>query len=130
MLDRASVGSLGPGPIQQLIHSAAIPDWTWDHLCSTFLLDQSSMTRVLFVMPGGTKSLEIFVKGKLSVAGHLSLSATPCFCPCQGKRQKVTASILTGGVWNGFLRGPYPLLVVLRESPEFTCWISRDKSLP
>ena len=30
LLDRASVGSLGHGPIQLLIHSAAILDWIWD----------------------------------------------------------------------------------------------------
>ena len=29
MLDRVSVGSLGHGPIQLSIHSAAVLDWTW-----------------------------------------------------------------------------------------------------
>ena len=38
------------------------------NLNSTFLLDQSDITRVLFGMLGCTKSLEITVGGKLSVA--------------------------------------------------------------
>ena len=116
MLDRASEGSHGHGPIQLLIHSAASLDWTWDTGHHAWIRPGLPELHILagpiqhyqsaMFDAWGYKVPRDLCEGKVSaVAPLLDIQASQQLLVSSHVRERDKGSlrgILIGGVWNGF----------------------------
>ena len=150
LLAMVSEGCPGHGPIPLLSTSAAEIGFQWDPHALAWSrprLARFSIPSMLFLMPGATRWLLIFVVGRVFVAGLCWTSMGLCssFILLMFERDKaLLRNVMVGGVWNGLLLGrvrgqavpcrfcgapdndghlfwecPFPPLVEIRDIPEF-----------